>query len=76
MKPAFKLRLVLASTALILSAGTFSLRYWSRAEKASSFSVYYTAACLVRSNLNLHLYDGVERNVNPQLVVANPAHNL
>ncbi len=73
MKPAFKLRLVLASTALILLAGTFSLRYWSRAEKASSFSVYYTAACLVRSNLNLHLYDGVERNVNPQLVVANPA---
>ena len=72
MKSAFKLRLVLASTALITLAGTFSTHYWSPTEKGSSFSVYYTAACLVRSNMNLHLYDGVERNVNPQLIVANP----
>jgi len=73
MKSGFKLRIVLASTTLITLAGSFSLRYWSPTEKGSSFSVYYTAACLVRSNMNLHLYDGVERGVNPQLVVANPA---
>src|SRR5208283_4725458 len=36
IKPALRLRIVLASTALILLAGSFSLRYWSPAEKASS----------------------------------------
>jgi hypothetical protein len=76
MKSAVKLRIVLASITLITLAGAFSLRYWSPTEKGSSFSVYYTAACLVRSNMNLHLYDGVERGVNPQLVVANPATTL
>ena len=72
MKPAFEFHIVLAATALITLAGAFSVRYWSPGEKASSFSVYYTAACLVRSNMNPHVYDGVERDVNPQLVVANP----
>jgi hypothetical protein len=72
MNPAFKLRLVLASTALITLAGAFTPRYWSPAERGASFSVFYTAACLVRSNMNLHLYDGIERDVNPQLVVADP----
>ena len=72
MKSALTHRVLFASIMLITLAGTFSVRYWSPTAKGSSFSVYYTAACLVRSNMNPHLYDGVERDINPQLVVANP----
>jgi|SRR5271166_3113125 len=73
MKPAFKLRIVFASVALITLAGACSTLFWSPARIGSSFWVYYTASCLVRSNMNPHLYDGVTRDVNPQLVVADPA---
>lgn len=66
-------RLLLALVALITLAGTFSVRYWSVSETGSSFSVYYTAATLVRSNMNLDVYDAVKQGVNPQLEVADSA---
>ena len=37
-----------------------------------NFSVCYTAACLVRSNMSVHIYDGAEQNTNPQTIPADP----
>ena len=49
---AIGIRIVIASAALITLAGAFSTHYWTAHDKSSSFSVYYTAACLVRGNMN------------------------
>lgn len=66
-------RILLALVSLITLAGACSIRYWSKAETGSSFAVYYTAATLVRSHMNLDVYDGIKPGVNPQLEVADPA---
>jgi hypothetical protein len=58
--------LVLAVATLMMLVGAVSeLR--GVIPSHTDFEVYYTAASLVRANLNLHLYDDADRGVDPQL---------
>lgn len=52
--------------------GVYSARLWDPYETGSNFSMYYTAACLVRSNMSVHIYDAVDRETNPEIIYANP----
>ena len=66
-------RIVAAVTTITILLGIYTAKKWSPSETATDFYVYYTAASLVRSSMSLHIYDGAERNTNPQLILANPA---
>ncbi len=64
--PRFVARIVLVLAALILLRGIYSeIRTWKGYEEESDFPVYYTAAWLVRTDLNVHLYDEAELNIDP-----------
>jgi hypothetical protein len=72
MKYNFKLRIILAFIALIIVVGAYSATKWDSTRNRGGFDVYYTAACLVRSNQSSHLYDEAEQHTNPQLKFAEP----
>jgi hypothetical protein len=73
MKTLFRPRIVVALVALMMLAGA-GLEWRNRIPHAegSDFSVYYTAACLVRSNMSLQIYDEAARDINSQVVFADP----
>jgi hypothetical protein len=72
MRHNLKLYVVLILAAVIISAGAYSAQSWPSSENGAAFAVYYTAASLVRSNMDPHIYDGSERHINPQLMFADP----
>ncbi len=65
-------KIPVAVIALAILFESYTAKLWSPSETGTDFSVYYTAACLVRSHMSFHIYDGVKRNVNPQLIFADP----
>jgi hypothetical protein len=67
-----KFRILVVFVAFTTVAGVYSATLWRSSETGVDFSAYYTAACLVRSNMSVHIYDVVDRNTNPQLLLAGP----
>lgn len=67
-----KFRIVAVFAAFTILLGVYSAKFWPPSETGMDFSVYYTAACLVRSNMSMHIYDVVDRNTNPQMRYADP----
>lgn len=72
MKRNSRHRIVVALAAITILLGVFSVKSWPTDKAGVDFSVYYTAGCLVRNNLSLHIYDGTDQHSNPQLVAADP----
>lgn len=67
-----KFRIVAVVVVFTTLLGIYSARLWPSFETGTNFSMYYTAACLVRSNMSMQIYDVVDRNTNPQLLFADP----
>lgn len=67
-----KFRIVAVFAAFTMLLGVYSAKFWPPVENASNFGIYYTAACLVRSGMSMHIYDVVDRDTNPQRLFADP----
>ena len=67
-----RFRVVVVFAAFTILVGVYSATLWRSSETGVDFSAYYTAACLVRSNMSVHIYDVIDRNTNPQLRLADP----
>jgi hypothetical protein len=67
-----KFRIVAVFAAFTILLGVYSAKFWPPSETGTNFSMYYTAAWLVRSNMSMHIYDVVDRNTNPQTIFADP----
>lgn len=65
-----KFRSVAACAIYTILLGVYSAKFWPQYETGTDFSTYYTAACLVRSHMSIHIYDAFDRNTNPQLIFA------
>jgi len=67
-----KFRIVAVVAASTILLGVYSAKLWPPYETGFDFSMYYTAACLVRSNMSMHIYDVVDRDTNPEIISADP----
>ncbi len=68
-----KFRIVAVVAVFTLLLGIYTAKFWPSSETGTNFEMYYTAACLVRSNMSVHIYDVVDQNTNPQNLYADPA---
>ena len=67
-----KFRIVAAIAAFTILLGIYSAKFWPSSEYGTNFQMYYTAACLVRSHLSIHIYDAVSPDKNPQGLFVDP----
>ena len=67
-----KFRIVAVIVAVTTLLGVYSARFWSEYPTGFDFSVYYTAACLVRSDMSAQIYDEAAKNTNPLITPADP----
>lgn len=67
-----KFRVVTVIVILTTLLGIYSASLWNAYPRGFNFSIWYTAGCLVRSNMSMHIYDGAEQNKNPQTIPADP----
>jgi hypothetical protein len=67
-----KFRIVAVVAVFTTLLGVYTAKFWDPYETGTNFSMYYTAACLVRSKMSKHIYDVVDRNTNPENLFADP----
>lgn len=67
-----KFQVVAAVAVFTILLGVYTAKFWGRSETGTNFEMYYTAACLVRSNMSTHIYDVIGPNTNPQNLYADP----
>lgn len=67
-----KFQAVAATVVFTILLGVYTAKFWRSYETGANFEMYYTAACLVRSNMSAHIYDVVGPNTNPQNLFADP----
>jgi len=72
MATTVKFRIVAAVVVFTMLLGVYSAKFWPASETGTNFFMYYTAACLVRSNMSMHIYDVIDSNTNPQDIYAVP----
>lgn len=65
-----RFRLVAVVVVFTTFLGIYSARSWDKYEKGTNFDMYYTAACLVRSGMSVHIYDVIDKDTNPQYIFA------
>ena len=76
--PRYVVRIVLFLAAAMLLRGVYSeirtwkTQTWNDYEEDCDFPVYYTAAWLVRTDLNVHIYDEAQLNIDPIYGSADP----
>lgn len=73
MASKLRFRIVAGFAVFTILLGLYSARFWPRHETGTNFQMYYTAACLVRDGMSVHIYDVVDQNKNPQLLFADPS---
>lgn len=72
MQANLKFRILSVIAAITILLGIYSAKFWPSSEYGTNFQMYYTAACLVRSHLSIHIYDAVGPDTNPQGLFVDP----